>query len=186
MMKRILLLPLIGLLLISCKSEPPRGANGVVYKNAVQYNDYIVSRQTTLMKNIMSFVDVAQGDLDSAEILLDKYVKETGRMITEIKGMPPFKGDSSLRDAASDIFGFYKKIFDQDYRNIIHIRQGENGVSAEADAEIAKIVSRIEEEEKGFDNRFQGAQKTFARKNNMKLVDNDLQKEFDDKMKSED
>lgn len=185
-MKRILLLSFSGLLLFSCKSKPTKGANGIVYKNAVEYNDYIVTRQTTLMKNIMSFVDVAQADLDSAEILLDKYVKETGKMITEIKGMPPFKGDSSLRDAATGIFGFYKKIFDKDYRDIIHIRKGENGVSSEADAEIAKIVTRIEEEEKGFDSRFQGAQKTFARKNNMKLVDNEMQKAFDDKMKQED
>ena len=55
--------------------------------------------------------------------MLDGYVKETGSMINDIKGMPAFKGDSSLRDAAVNIFGFYKKIFDNDYRDVIHLRK---------------------------------------------------------------
>ena len=184
-MRYFLAATIIAMALIGCKSYPPKGANGVVYKSAVEYNDYIVSRQTSLMKNIMHFTEVAQKDLDSAELVLDKYVRETGTMITEIKGMPPYKGDSTLRDAAAGIFGFYKKIFDKDYRDILHIRKGEDGASADADAAIEKIVKSIEEEEKGYDSRFQGAQKSFARKNNMKLVENEMQKEFDEKMKTD-
>ncbi len=182
-MKKILLLPFVAVLFFACKDKPAKGTNGITYKTPVQYNDYIVTRQTTLMKNIMSFVDVAQSNLDSAETLLDKYVRETGDMIKEIKGMPPYKGDSSLRDAAAGIFGFYKKIFDKDYRQIIHIRKGDDGQSADADTQIEQIVKQIEGEEKDFDNRFQSAQKDFARKNNMKLIDNEMQKEFDEKMK---
>ena len=114
MKKYLLLLTSIVLLLTSCKNESSKGANGVTYKTAVEYNDYIVARQTTLMKNIMKFISVAENDLDSAENMLDGYVKETGIMVTDIKGMPAFKGDSSLRDAAVNIFGFYKMIFDND------------------------------------------------------------------------
>ena len=109
MKKHLLLLTTIVVLLTSCKNETPKGANGVTYKSAVEYNDYIVSRQTTLMKNIMKFISVAENDLDSAEGMLDGYVKETATMVTDIKGMPAFKGDSSLRNAAVNIFGFYKK-----------------------------------------------------------------------------
>lgn len=185
-MKKILLIAVVSVSLLSCKNETPKGANGVTYKSAVQYNDYIVSRQTILMRNIMNFVDVAQRDLDSAESMLDKYVKETGTMITEIKGMPVYKGDSSLRDAAAGIFGFYKKIFDKDYREIIHLRKEQDGLSAGIEDRIQQIVKNVEEEEKGFDNRFQNAQKTFARKHNMKLIENEMQKEFDDKMDEED
>lgn len=184
-MRKILLFAVLAFTLISCNNDQAKGTNGVVYKTAVQYNDYIVSRQTKLMKNIMDFVGAAQSNLDSAETLLDKYVTETGIMITDIKGMPPFKGDSTLRDAAAGIFGFYKRIFDKDYREILHIRKNEDGDNADSDAEIAQIVKRIEEEEKGFDDRFQGAQKSFAQKNKMKLIDNEMQKEFDEKMKAE-
>lgn len=179
-------LPLLGMFLfIACKNESPKGANGVVYKTPVQYNDYIVSRQTRIMQNIMKFAEVAQTDLDSADHLLDKYVVETGKMITEIKGMPPYKGDSSLREAATGIFGFYREIFDKDYRDILHLRSEQDGTSTDIETRINDIVKKIEEEEKGYDDRFQKAQQNFARKNNMKLAENKMQKEFDEKMGGE-
>jgi hypothetical protein len=185
MKKQLFLWSLTALLLVSCQNEKPKGANGVTYQSAVEYNDYIVGRQTTLMKNIMNFVQVAQNDLDSAELLLDKYVKETSIMVKDIKGMPPFKGDSTLRDAAVGIFGFYKKIFDKDYRDIIHLRKEQDGTSQDIEDRINQIVKNVEEEEKGFDNRFQSAQKAFAKSNKMKLIENEMQKEFDDKLKTE-
>lgn len=186
MKKTLLLLLMPAAILLACKTEQRKGANGIVYKSAVEYNDYIVGRQTTLMRNIMDFVKVAESDLDSAEKMLDKYVKETGAMITEIKGMPPYKGDSTLRDAAVGIFGFYKKIFDKDYRDILHLRSEQDGTSTDIEDRIQQIVKNVEDEEKGFDNRFQSAQKAFARKNNMKLIENEMQKEFDEKVDAED
>jgi hypothetical protein len=180
-MRQRLLIPVIILLLVACQSESPQGANGVVYKSAVQYNDYIVNRQTTLMNNILAFVDVAQSDLDSAEKMLDKYVKETGTMITEIKGMPPYKGDSALRDAAANTFGFYRKLFDKEYRNILHLRSEQDGLSTDIEAQIEAIVKNIEDEEKGYDEKFQGAQQAFARKNKMKLIENEMQKKLEEK-----
>lgn len=185
MKKTIFLWAFSALLLLSCKNEKPKGANGMTYASAVEYNDYIVGRQSTLMKNIMNFVQVAQTDLDSAELLLDKYVKETGNMVKDIKGMPPYNGDSTLRDAAVSIFGFYKKIFDKDYREIIHLRKEQDGTSQDIEDRINQIVKNVETEEIGFDDRFQSAQKDFAKKNKMKLVDNEMQKEFDEKLKTE-
>lgn len=183
MKKYLLALTALVGILVSCKQDQPRGANGITYKNAVEYNDYIVSRQSRLMKNIMSFVQVAQSDLDSAERMLDIYVKETGTMVTELKGMPAFKGDSTLRDAAVSIFGFYRKIFDKDYRDILHLRSEQDGTNPEIEEQIQRIVKKVEEEEKGFDERFQGAQKAFARKNKMKLIENEMQKEFEETLK---
>lgn len=185
MTKKHLLYLSFVFVLAACKNEQPKGANGVTYKSAVQYNDYIVSRQTKLMRNIMDFVKVAQTDLDSAELMLDNYVKETGTMVMDLKGMPAFKGDSALRDAAVSIFGFYKKIFDHDYRDIIHLRQDQEGDATVIEERIQQIVKNVEEEEKGYDSRFQGAQKAFAKKNNMKLIENEMQKEFDDNLNKE-
>lgn len=183
MKKYVLVLIALAGLLASCKQEQPKGTNGITYKNAVEYNDYIVSRQSRLMKNIMSFVQVAQSDLDSAERMLDLYVRETGSMVTELKGMPAFKGDSTLRDAAVSIFGFYRKIFDKDYRDILHLRKEQDGTNPDIEEQIQRIVKNVEQEEKGFDERFQGAQKAFARKNKMKLIENEMQKEFEETLK---
>ena len=167
---------------ISCKTQTRKGANGVTYHTAQEYNDFIVGRQTKLVERVMDFVKVSQTDLDAAEVLLDTCVKEAHQMANEIKGMSPFKNDSTLRDAAVSIFGFYEKIFDKDYRVLIHLKKEQDGTSMEIENRIREIVTKVTEEEKGFDNRFRSAQQAFASKNKLLLQENDIQKKFEKKI----
>ena len=184
-MRKVLFLSFLPFLVLACKSDAPKGANGVVYKTAVDYNDYIVNRQNQVMQNIMDFVSVAENDLDSAELLLDKYVIEVGTMVRDLRGMPAFKGDTELRDASVDIFRFYQRIFNEDYRRIIHIRNGKLDLGDGAEAEVERIVEKIKAEERGKDERFHTAQTAFARKNDMQLRDNEMQTEFDKRMNAD-
>ena len=160
-------------------NRPIKGRNGVVYKSAVQYNDYIVTRQTTLMQNVLDLIKAADHNIDSAENMLNRFVGQTASMIEEIKGMPAYKGDSALRDAAVRSFIFYKKVFGKDYMQIIQIRKKGIEVTNEDIAEANRIVEKITEEEGDYDKRFHEAQKNFAAKNNMKLRDNEMQKKFE-------
>ena len=178
-MKKLFFLLAIAFGVIACK-ESVKGTNGVMYKTAVQYNDYIVGRQTTLMKNIVAFGAMAQKDLDSAGKLLDIFTGETVGYIKEIKGMPPYKGDSSLRDAAVNTFTFYKKVFDNDYRQIIEINKSGESATEEGAAKVNKIVADITKEEAEFDKSFHNAQRNFAETNKMKLIENSMQKKVDD------
>ena len=157
-------------------NQSVKGKNGVSYKSAVQYNDYIVGRQTILMKNIIAFGEMAQPKPDSAKKMLDVYAKETINFIKEIKGMPPYKGDSSLRDAAINSFTFYKRVFEDDYKQILQINEN---MTEEGSVEVKKIVEDLGKEEEKFDKAFHNAQKDFADKNNMKLMENKMQKEVD-------
>jgi hypothetical protein len=169
---------LISCIVMACNS-PVKGRNGVSYKNAVEYNDYIVNRQTSLMKKILAFGKAAQVNPDSAETLLGIYEKETDIMITELQGMPPFKKDSSLRDAAIRSFVFYKRVFGEDYKQIMAIRKKVDLSAEDAESEANVIVERLSKDEEGFDKTFQKAQRNFAEKNNMKLRENEIQKEVE-------
>jgi hypothetical protein len=180
-MKKLLFLFFAVAALAAC-NKPVKGRNGVTYKSAVDYNDYIVGRQSTLIKNVLKFGEIAQTNLDSAELLLNGFSKDTDKMINELKGMPAWKGDSTLRDAAVKSFTFYKKVFDQDYRRILEIRKDENAGS-EAITEINEIVDNITKEEEKFDKDFHNAQKDFANKNKMKLRENEMQKKIDETSK---
>ena len=113
---------LLVLLAFAC-NKPVKGKNGVTYKSPVQYNDYIVSRQTDLMKKVVDFSNVAETNIDSAATMLKGYAAETATMIDEIRGMPAYKGDTSLRNAAVNSFSFYKRVFEEDYVDIINIRK---------------------------------------------------------------
>ncbi len=179
-MKFKIMLPLVlaTVAIFSACNKPVKGTNGVTYKTPVQYNDYIVSRQTDLMRKVINFSKAAEIDIDSAAGMLSGYASETGKMIEEIKGMPPYKGDSILRNAAVRSFSFYKKVFEEDYMDIIRIRQKED-ISQEDVDEMDRIVKKITREEEGFDKSFHNAQNEFAKKNNMRLRENEVQKEMD-------
>jgi hypothetical protein len=177
-MKRFLLIAFISSIIISC-NEPVKGRNGELYRSAAQYNDYIVSRQSKVMKNVMDFVSVSETSLDSAEKLLDKYILQMDKIIEEISGMPAYKGDSALRDAAKATFVFYRKIFGKEYKEIIEIRREGGAFTEQGVAEMNGIVDRISREEEQYDKAFHNAQRDFAAKNNMKLTENELQKQID-------
>jgi hypothetical protein len=164
---------------LACK-QSVKGTNGVTYKSPVQYNDYIVGRQTTLMKNIVDFSKASEVNLDSAGKMLDSYVIETSNMINEIKGMPPYNGDSSLRDAAVRTFSFYKKVFEDDYKQIIRLNIDGESNTEEGTEKIKKIIEDISKEEEKLDKAFHNAQREFANKNNMKLMENTMQKKVND------
>jgi hypothetical protein len=178
-MKKIFFLLAAVLSFTACR-QSAKGTNGVTYKSPVQYNDYIVGRQTTLMKNIVDFSKASQVDLDSAEQMLDGYVIETSTMINDIKGMPPYKGDSSLRDAAVRTFRFYKKVFEDDYKQIIRLNKEGESLTDEGAAKVNSIVENISKEEEKLDKAFHNAQSEFASKNNMKLMENSMQKKVNE------
>src|SRR5687768_15027992 len=160
--------------LAACNQDV-RGKHGDVYKSATEYNDYIVGRQTIVMKDVMEFVDVSKHDLDSAELILEKTIGKIDRMIIEIRQMPAYKGDSVLRDAAVATFGFYKKIFGDEYKQLISMRRSGRAESADGIAEMNRIVAQITRNEEQYDKAFHDAQRDFAKRNNMRLKENEMQ-----------
>jgi len=160
-------------------TQPVRGKNGVVYRSASEYNDYIVSRQSTVMQQVLDFVAVSERDLDSADKMLDGYVLQLDRIISEIHAMPAYRGDSALRNAAVRTFEFYRRIFGNEYKRIIAIRREGGSFTAEGMEEMERIVQEIERTEEKFDKAFHDAQLNFARRNNMQLKENEMQKEID-------
>ncbi len=180
-LKYYFLLIVFGGSIIACK-QPVKGTNGVVYKTAVEYNNYIIDRQKILIKNVMDFVQVSQTDLDSADKILDKNVAEISVMINDMNGMPAYKGDSTLRNASINLFKFYKRVFGNEYKKLIEIRRYGGDSTSNGVAEMNDIVQRITKEEANYDRIFHNTQKDFAEKNNMKLTDNEMQKNID-KMK---
>lgn len=178
-MKYIVII-IAGASILTACDQSVKGKNGVVYKSAVQYNNYIINRQTNLMKDLMSMEAVSQTDLDSADKILDKILIETEEIIFDIKGMPPYNGDSSFRDAAINSFLFYKKIFGAPYKRIIDIRRNHDDMTEEGVAELKDILDQMKREEEKFDKTFHNSQEKFAEKNHLGLKDNEVQKQIDE------
>jgi hypothetical protein len=177
-MKHLFFSLLFFICLVACK-PPLKGKNGEVYKSAVDYNNYIISKQNILVQKMMDVKEVADKNLDSAGIVLDKDVAEIDGMITDIKGMPAYNGDSTFRNAAVDVFIFYKKVFGNEYKQILDIRRQDDSLTTENSDALNKIVESISHQEEKYDKAFHNAQKIFAEANNMRLEENHLQNKID-------
>lgn len=177
LLRAALLLPGI-LFLFACK-QPVKGRNGITYKTPADYNDYIISRQTRLIKNIIALGRVAGDYVDSAYGMLDTCAADASRAIDEIKGMPPYREDSAFRDAAVRTFSFYKKLFDESYKRILAIRQQGGDDTEEGSREILDITDQVKREEEVLDKQLHNAQTSFAEKYHMKMRPNTIQKEID-------
>jgi hypothetical protein len=111
--------------------------------------------------------------------VLTKNADSATRFINEIKGMPSYRGDSALRDAAVNIFSFYKRIFLNQYKRIVEIRRKGSFMTKDDLDELKQIIDDISKEEEKLDKNFHNAQQDFADKNNMQLGENSLQKKID-------
>jgi hypothetical protein len=160
------------IILIAC-NPPVKGKNGQVYRNAAEYNNYIIERQSIIMKDIAAFVRISNTSLDSADLELDKSIPELARMNTEIRDMPLYKGDSSLRNSAVRLFHFYYRLFTEDYKQLIQFwrtngRQTRLGIN-----ETNRVIDKITLEEEKYDKNFHNTQKDFAEKNHMKIKESE-------------
>jgi hypothetical protein len=177
-MKYLLSLLIATSLFVACK-QGVKGKDGKVYKNAIEYNDFIVNRQMIVLKDMMSIADITDDKLDWALSVMSKSADTLDVLIKDVKNMPPFGKDSALRDAAADLFTFYQRIFKDDYRELFEIRKNGGMETEEGIARMNEIVDKVSKEEDGLDAKFEAAQNAFAKSNGMRLEENSMQKKID-------
>jgi hypothetical protein len=169
----LLLLPFF----YACK-DPLRAKDGTIFKTPADYNEYIISRQTRIIRNIIELGNQIKVSPDTAYTLLDKYSTQTDSVIEDIKGMPPFRSDSAFRDAAIRSFTFYKTLFNDHYRTILKLRMRGGEATEEGVNDWMEVMEKIKREEEGLDKQLHNAQNDFAKKYSMKMRPSDIQKEL--------
>jgi len=141
---------------------------------AVEYMDYLSSRETELSKKYLSYMsEVAHGNRAR------KMEKRRQELITEIKKslgdanrLKPFKGDASLRDAYKNYWDILLKVFNEDYHKIVNMEEI-------AEQSYDKMEAYLLAQEKAGDVLDQAQEqvypvvRSFAAKNNIKLIETD-------------
>lgn len=146
---------------------------------AIDYNDKLIGLQTRVVKGMIDFsrsfetADRTQMDRKHAEL-----VATIEGVLKEVKAMGPFEDSAEFRDAAVEMFDFYDSIARREYLEILNILKKETPEETDL-ARIDEIVKSISSREEALDRKFQGIQQAFARKHDIKLVDNKMQKQID-------
>lgn len=142
------------------------------FSNAIEYNDYIVNKQTEIGGLINGLMDVVNDTLSTAENAHTKRTSAIIKMnfiIDDVRNMPDWNGNTQLRDAAVELFKFYRSCFENEYKSMIDIIYKVDATDADY-AEMDKLLAQVTEKEKPMDAKFEAAQVAFADANGFKLT----------------
>jgi hypothetical protein len=181
------LLFLCAILLVvftACGNKKVKGPNGITYNNAVEYNQYIVNKQTEVMHMVIAYIETVQTDPQRALDSLSVQAKEVDNIIKDLKGMPAYKGNTEMRDAAIESFNFYADVFRNEYKQMTELILSidSTGATDEQMALNEKITADVTKREQVIVDKFLKSQKAFAKENRLKLEENKAEKEFEEKL----
>ena len=158
---------LFSVFFTACKKESP-----------VEYNNKIVQQQVEVVKKI----DQLKKSIDDFNILpqneainemnkaYDAAVLQIDTAITVVKGMDAFKSDTTLKNAALNLFISYKKIVMQNYKKVIeNYKLPDAMFGAKEAAETQQLINDAKTKLEVAYADFVKVQKEFAKNNNLKL-----------------
>ena len=152
---------------------------------ATEYNNKIIDEQGKVLDLVLDFTaKVDESDMKGARLLLEKTGEQCDSSIKTIEAMGPFDDDASFKDAAIDLFKFYKRAFATDYKELLDIIEKEEPAMEDLDR-VNVIVKKVSDEEMVLDDKVQKVQKEFADKHDVKITDNSMQEKIDNLDKKE-
>ena len=176
-MKKLCTLLAIGIITLTtaCKTSV-KGDNSVSYSSAIAYNDSIVKKQQEIISSSLQLT--SEADVSKAAKIVDESISKITVSIKYLQGMPDWKGNTTLRDRALDLFNFYKELFSKDYKAILEIKK-DGQITSEEQAKLIQIQTSVTEKEAKLDTAFEKAQKDFAESNHMGIINNPIQEKID-------
>ena len=162
----------ISLLLLTCFTAFVLNAQQTSFKDAVEYNDYIVGKQTDIAVLINGLMDIINDTLSTAEQAHAKRTSAIMKMntiIEDVKAMPDWKGNTELRDASVELFKFYRTCFQNEYKEMIDIVYKTDATDDDY-ARLDTLLAQVSEKEKPMDDKFAAAQAAFAKANGFTLT----------------
>lgn len=155
------------------------------FKSAADYNDYIIIEQTVIGKKLETFNQaLASEDFKTAKKQHGELVTQISTSIQKINALPDYKGNSEFKKAAFELFTFYKMIIENDYVKIMEIAEKE-GINNKTFPKINNIFVSIQRDETVMYGLFNQAQTSFSKQFNMKISENELEKERREKEKAD-
>lgn len=159
----------------------PLAMNAQTFSSAVDYNDHIVELQRRIGVKMMKFNEELSSDaatLESVNAELKELQSVADDVISNCQKLPAYEKNTALRDAAMDLFKYYKKTFKEDYSRMVQLIYGDE-LTEESIKELEAILEKVTVDEKVLDERFMKEQTSFADKHGFSLGENELQEQID-------
>ena len=176
-MRNILLLAATMLAFMACQSEkapdPVTAPDGTVLNDPAQYNDYFIQWQDHIIEHMVALAESFE-TFDSTGIE-DRYLElgeAIGRAKYHVSDLPPYDSDTLLKPAVVNLFSFYDSLYADEYRQITHVLQkGPDSIGDNDLFLIDSLTIGIDRREKIHDKNFSNAQRVFADRYGMLILD---------------
>jgi hypothetical protein len=149
--------------------------------SAIAYNDEIVKLQTNVIESVLDLVEAFKARQPEAmKAKLRLFQQEATRSANAVADMPGFEGDVALREVALELMEFYESVSQNEFATMIDILSKPDSAITEYDVErLKEIESQVSAEEKELDMKLQRVQDEFARKHNIRIKANKIQRKID-------
>lgn len=158
------------LLFLSCATNSQK---------AVEFNNLVINEQQRISELAIKLVDTMRSDISKCkEIRLD-IVKQCDESLAAIKKLKGFEGSERMKNAAIELFSFYKKIYSNEYKQMFEILDKGVDITEEDLAFIQKMEVDVTKQEEKLDKEFADAQQELATKFNFQMEENENQQKID-------
>lgn len=151
------------------------------YASAVDYNDYIVNAQNDIGQAMIGFNEVfasAEVDEETANRSFNHLLSVIEESVSKLEALKDYQGNTELRDASRALFGFYKRVVENEYKELMGLMLKPE-FTTQDEERLYELMNKISTEEGSYDDAFEKAQTAFAAQHGFQLGENELQKEID-------
>jgi hypothetical protein len=148
----------------SCSQRKAKAGDREFY-SAIEYNDFIVDQQNQVIQKMVSLTNsYDEGTPAEVKMNFNNLVKQAEQCSANIDQLSDFDGDSTLKREARNLFGFYNRIFHNEYKKMVDIfLKGPNASDSDI-VELNTIVQDVRKKEDSLNQKLGNVQVAFARK----------------------
>lgn len=163
------ILPMLAALFFTAVCHQAHAQN---FDNPGEYMQFISKQDMEVSKKYLAYNSAsAHGKRQrKVEALREKLLNQIQESRMNISGMPSFKGDKSYRDTAVNFLKFYFNVMNDDYSKIINMEEIAENSYDDMEAYIM-MEEQVQQKLSEANERMQAAQKDFAAKNNIRLLE---------------
>ena len=159
----------ISICVMAC--SPPAHSGERQFHSAVEYNDFILEQQNSIIRRMLLLNELYDTGTDSEiRLAFDSLVIQCDESLLCIKKLSAFEEDSVLKVDAERLFAFYDRIFHKEYKRMLDIfLKGELASEAEVD-ELNQIVVQVGEQEAKLNDALSKSQEKFSKQHGFEFA----------------
>ena len=141
------------------------------FKNASEYNNFIILQQAKIVQKSMQYVSfsVHSEDVSKIEKKRVEVIKQVDEALANVKKMPDFNGDKRLRDETVDVFTLSRNTYNVDFKDANSLLAKRN----DSYENLQKYYQAQDKAEKKINDAMEDmkkAQTRFAERNKMQIM----------------